>query len=251
MGMAFLHIVHKKDFFMKKKSARSISLSVFLLAFFSVLLSNYLYDMGKYQEYRGMKLSDDWYRAHFFDEEMKKAEDYLSEDCASMYRNVRDEVTYFPVPVSLSDSSLTVSFVDTWQAERNYKGKRGHEGTDIMAGKNERGLYPVVSMTDGTISSLGWLEKGGYRVGITSESGIYYYYAHLDSYSDITEGDRVKAGDIIGFMGDTGYGEEGTTGKFPVHLHVGIYAYKNGEEISVNPYYVLLSVENKRLKWYT
>ena len=60
-------------------------------------------------------------------------------------------------------------------------------------------------------------------MGILAPGGAYFYYAHLDSYADLKEGDPVKAGDFLGYMGDSGYGEEGTTGKFPVHLHVGIY----------------------------
>jgi len=205
--------------------------------------------MGKYAQYRSMKLNDPWYRAHFFDSEMEKIEEELSGKCAALYRNVGREVQYFPVPESTLDASLSVSYVDSWNAERNYKGKSGHEGTDIMASENERGLYPVVSMTDGVVQSLGWLEKGGWRVGIASESGTYYYYAHLDSYGDIAEGDEVKAGEFLGYMGDSGYGEEGTKGKFAVHLHVGIYVYEYDEEISVNPYYVLLSLEDRKLKY--
>ena len=53
--------------------------------------------------------------------------------------------------------------------------------------------------------------------------------------SNINEGERVKAGELLGFMGDSGYGPEGTTGNFAVHLHVGIYFYENGNEVSVNP----------------
>ena len=53
---------------------------------------------------------------------------------------------------------------------------------------------------------------------------------------------------MIGFMGDTGYGEEGTKGKFPVHLHVGIYVYPNGQEMSVNPYWVMRYLEPHKLK---
>ena len=52
-------------------------------------------------------------------------------------------------------------------------------------------------------------------------------------------------------MGDTGYGEEGMSGKFPVHLHLGIYINPQGkEELSVNPYYVLQAME-KKVKKYT
>lgn len=71
-----------------------------------------------------------------------------------------DEVDYFPVPEFTNTNSLTVSYVNTWMAERSYGGTRGHEGTDIMASKNERGLYPIISMTDGTVTKKGWLEKG-------------------------------------------------------------------------------------------
>lgn len=52
-------------------------------------------------------------------------------------------------------------------------------------------------------------------------------------------------------MGDSGYGEEeGTVGKFAVHLHLGIYVNdENGSEISVNPYWALKWLEEKRLKY--
>lgn len=158
-----------------------------------------------------------------------------------------DDVKYFPVPVSLSGKD-DISFENAWMKERNYGGKRGHEGTDLMAKRNVRGLYPVISMTDGVIQNKGWLEKGGYRIGILAPSGGYFYYAHLDSYADIEEGDTVKAGDILGFMGDSGYGEEGTKGKFPVHLHVGIYVFPGGEEMSINPYWVMRYLENYKIK---
>lgn len=171
--------------------------------------------------------------------------DYYKDICEAIWSDVK----YFPVPESQDDKTNEVSFVDSWMFARNYGGKRGHEGTDIMASKNERGLYPIVSMTDGVIVSKGWLEKGGYRLGIQAPSGGYFYYAHLDSYADIREGDTVKAGDLLGYMGDTGYSKiEGTTGNFPVHLHLGIYIYPGGQEVSVNPYWVLRYIENKKLK---
>lgn len=232
-----------------RRRFRKFILSIFMLAFTSVLLSGRICRMSEYQKYRNMALHDSWYRAHFFNDKMREIHRELSKECRDLYRNVQDEAEFFPIPESTIDPALTVSYVDSWQAERNYKGKSGHEGTDIMAGINERGRYPVLSMTDGTVTNLGWLEKGGYRVGITSDSGTYYYYAHLDSYSDIKEGDRVRAGEFLGYMGDSGYGEEGTKGQFAVHLHVGIYIYTNEEEISVNPYYVLQSLENKKLKY--
>ena len=160
---------------------------------------------------------------------------------------VWDDLTYFPVAAS-DDPDIGVTFEDSWMFDRTYKEERGHEGTDIMSSENKRGVLPVISITDGVVQNKGWLELGGYRIGIRSPHGAYFYYAHLDSYADIEEGDEVKAGDLLGFMGDTGYGtEEGTRGKFPVHLHLGIYIYDNDREISVNPYPALKYLEDKRL----
>ncbi|GAB6955099.1 M23 family metallopeptidase [Mediterraneibacter glycyrrhizinilyticus] len=168
---------------------------------------------------------------------------------AEACRAIWDDLVYFPIPVSKDGEAEEISFVDSWMYERNYGGTRGHEGTDIMAGENVRGYYPVVSMTDGYVTHKGWLEQGGYRLGITAPGGAYFYYAHLDSYAEIEEGDPVKAGDLLGFMGDTGYSKkEGTMGMFPVHLHVGIYLIHDGEEISVNPYQPLKYLENRRIE---
>ena len=162
-----------------------------------------------------------------------------------------DDVRYFPVAEFTNNPKQTVSYVNAWMAERNYNGKGVHEGTDIIATKNERGLYPIISMTDGVVTKMGWLEKGGYRIGITTKSGAYFYYAHLESYANLKIGDEVKAGDILGYMGDSGYGPEGTVGKFVVHLHLGIYLYEGEKEVSVNPYWVLRYIENRTVKCYT
>ncbi|MDD6571344.1 MAG: M23 family metallopeptidase [Thermoflexaceae bacterium] len=165
----------------------------------------------------------------------------------SILKALMTEMEYFPIAASIHNVPF-VEFVDSWQFERTYGGKRLHEGCDIMGIVNERGLYPVVSVSDGTVEKMGWLEKGGYRVGVRSDSGIYYYYAHLAEYADIREGDTITAGELLGFMGDTGYGTEGTMGKFDVHLHFGIYVNDgNGNEVSINPYWFLKLIQNKVL----
>lgn len=224
-------------------------LLLLLAVLFAVLLTGNLLQQGAVNRKQKENIDNPQYRSSFFSNEMRAKKNELSNSCRSFLDHVEKEVRYFPIPVSTVDKSLSVSYVNAWMAERKYKGTSGHEGTDIMAAKNERGIYPVVSMTDGTITNLGWLEKGGYRIGITTNSGTYYYYAHLDSYANIKEGAQVKAGELLGYMGDSGYGEEGTTGKFDVHLHLGIYSYETGEEISMNPYYVLDFLENKKLKY--
>lgn len=228
---------------------RKMLLLVLLCALFSVLGANQMYQTG-YQnrmEREGIKSSD--YRRLFFAEKMRADAESLSGPCQDFLKRVEEDARYFPVPESSTDDSLNVSFVDSWMGERNYKGSGVHEGTDIMASENVRGLYPVVSISEGVVTNLGWLEKGGWRVGITSPGGVYFYYAHLESYADIEEGDTVMAGQLLGFMGDSGYGEEGTVGQFDVHLHLGIYSWDSGEEISVNPYYLLQYLEDKKLKY--
>ena len=163
---------------------------------------------------------------------------------------VWDDLQYFPVAESSDNGRLSVSFEDSWMFDRSYGGERGHEGTDIMPSVNEPGRFPVVSMTDGVIEKIGWLEMGGWRIGVRAPGGAYLYYAHLYDYAgDLKEGDRVKAGELIGYMGDTGYGKtEGTRGNFDVHLHVGIYIKTDhNEEMSVNPYWILKWLEKRRL----
>lgn len=157
------------------------------------------------------------------------------ETLLAAYEAVWDDVQAFPVP------EPGVVFENSWMFERTYGGLRGHEGIDLMPPQNLPGHYRVRSMTDGVVERIGWLEKGGYRIGIRSPSGGYFYYAHLDSYAGAPAvGDEVSAGDILGYMGDTGYGPEGTRGRFDVHLHLGIYIRTDSsDELSVNPYWVL------------
>jgi murein DD-endopeptidase MepM/ murein hydrolase activator NlpD len=165
------------------------------------------------------------------------------------YKAVFNDIKYFPVPRIAGDSE-DITYVDTWSELRSYGGKRRHEGTDIMAKNKTRGYYPILSITDGVIEKMGWLEQGGYRVGIRSTSGGYFYYAHLADYADgIKEGDTVIAGQLLGFMGDSGYGKEGTVGQFDVHLHLGIYVETDAGELSVNPFYILKLLETNRLTY--
>lgn len=170
---------------------------------------------------------------------------YRSEDFLSIQKQVEtlwQDLEKFPVGKILNAPEATVSFENSWMQSRTFGGDRGHEGTDIMASVNESGIYPVYSMTDGVIENIGWLRLGGYRIGVRSPSGAYFYYAHLAEYAKEFEiGESVTAGELLGFMGDTGYSDvEGTTGNFAVHLHLGIYLNDaDGCEFSVNSYPML------------
>ncbi len=145
---------------------------------------------------------------------------------------VYEEMKCFPI---MQQYCNEITMEDDYGNDR----KNGvHEGCDLIYTKNESGVIPIVSATDGVIKNIGWLYLGGYRIGIVAESGVYYYYAHFDSYfPGLHVGKEVKAGEFLGFMGNTGEGEEGTKGKFPVHLHFGIYTEdENGNEKTLNPY---------------
>lgn len=185
---------------------------------------------------------------------LKKKQPQLFNLEKNTYNGLLADINYFPVPRS-NKRKEWVNYVNSWNYERTYNGNRTHEGTDVMGDINKDGIYPVVSVSDGYVSNIGWLELGGWRIGITSPSGIYYYYAHLDSYAkEYKEGDVIRAGDIIGYMGSTGYSKvEGTKNKFPVHLHFGIYITPDPdiaadyEEIALNPYNILKINENNTL----
>ena len=171
----------------------------------------------------------------------KYRSDEFEEICGYVYA-VWNDLEQFPVGEIAGNPDATVSFSDSWMQSRTFGGERGHEGCDLMATVNQRGIYPIYSMTDGVVENIGWLRLGGYRIGIRSDSGAYFYYAHLAEYAEeFSAGDRVAAGTLLGFMGDTGYSDiPGTTGNFDVHLHLGIYLNdKNGQEFSVNSYPML------------
>lgn len=126
--------------------------------------------------------------------------------------------------------------------ETNSGSVRSHEGIDIMAPKGT----PIYSVSDGTINKVGWNTYGGWRVNITDENGQYrMYYAHLQAYAPgLHVGKTIKAGQLIGFVGDTGYGGAGTVGMFEPHLHFGLYRNSTGK--AIDPYdYLRIWEQNK------
>ena len=136
-------------------------------------------------------------------------------------------------------------YTNTWGANRGGGGRRTHEGTDIYAGYGT----PVVSASYGVIEEMGWNQFGGWRIGIRDNHNSYHYYAHLGSFhKGLKLGDIVKTGQIIGYVGSTGYGKEGTAGKFPPHLHYGIYKLDGRTEWAFNPYPSLVQWEKEARK---
>ncbi|RZS92898.1 M23 family metallopeptidase [Cuneatibacter caecimuris] len=166
------------------------------------------------------------------------------------YRRVLEGLEYFPVARSASQEVKWVTFENSWGDGRSFGGERKHEGCDIMGMEYPRGFYPVVASAGGTVEQIGWLPQGGWRIGIRRPGGGYDYYAHLYGYRDgIEAGTEVAAGELLGYMGDSGYSEiPGTVGNFPVHLHFGIYIQTpHLEERSVNSYDILRYLERRQM----
>ena len=112
-------------------------------------------------------------------------------------------------------------FVDSWGHPRS--GGRRHEGIDILAPKDT----PVLSTTRGIVTRVGTNRLGGQVVWILGPGLERHYYAHLNRYAAFREGDRVEAGEVIGYTGNTGNARGG-----PAHLHYAIYRYGAAQ----NPY---------------
>lgn len=121
-------------------------------------------------------------------------------------------------------ASFPYSDSDDFGAARSYGYARPHLGHDMMGQVGT----PVIAVESGYVEALGWNEYGGWRIGIRSfDKKRYYYYAHLRQnypYAEgLEEGSVVTAGDVIGYMGHTGYSTEENVNNIKiVHLHWGL-----------------------------
>ena len=121
-------------------------------------------------------------------------------------------------------SGYGYSHCDDFGVGRSFGFKRKHLGHDMMGSLGT----PVVAVEGGIVEVMGWNRYGGWRIGIRSfDSRRYYYYAHLQKDTPfapgLQEGDVVQAGDLIGFMGRTGYSDKENTNNIEtVHLHFGM-----------------------------
>ena len=116
------------------------------------------------------------------------------------------------------------SHCDDFGVSRSFGFARKHLGNDLMGGLGT----PIVAVEGGVVEAMGWNRYGGWRIGIRSfDNKRYYYYAHLQKDHPFAEGlevgDIVQAGDLIGFMGRTGYSDKENVNNIEtVHLHFGM-----------------------------
>lgn len=120
--------------------------------------------------------------------------------------------------------NYSFSHYDDFGNSRSYGFKRTHLGNDLMGSIGT----PIVAVESGVVENLGWNQYGGWRIGIRSfDTKRYYYYAHLRKnhpYAEgMEEGMVVKAGDVIGYLGMTGYSTKENVNNINVpHLHFGM-----------------------------
>jgi murein DD-endopeptidase MepM/ murein hydrolase activator NlpD len=107
------------------------------------------------------------------------------------------------------------TFGDSFGAPRPDLVSGWHHGEDIFAPM----ATPLLAVADGTVHMVGWNQIGGWRLWLRDDGGNEFYYAHLSAYSPLAvEGKRVHAGDVLGFMGNTGDADGGLP-----HLHFEIH----------------------------
>lgn len=146
------------------------------------------------------------------------------------------------------------SHCDDFGNRRSFGFARKHLGHDMMGSLGT----PIVAVESGVVEAMGWNLYGGWRVGIRStDNKRYYYYAHLQKdhpFADgLKVGDLVQAGDLIGFMGRTGYSDKENTNNIEtVHLHFGIQLVFDESqkeclsEIWIDPYDIVRLLHSHR-----
>lgn len=148
------------------------------------------------------------------------------------------------------------SHYDDFGDSRSFGFRRRHLGNDLLGSIGT----PIVAVESGVVESLGWNRYGGWRIGIRSfDSKRYYYYAHLRKghpyAKDLHQGQVVRAGDVIGYLGMTGYSnKENVNGMNKPHLHFGMQiifdeSQKEGNnEIWIDVYNIVNLLAPNRVK---
>lgn len=141
--------------------------------------------------------------------------------------------------------------------QRSFGFARKHLGNDLMGSLGT----PITSVEGGVVEAMGWNRYGGWRIGIRSfDSRRYYYYAHLQKdhpFADgLSVGDTVQPGQLIGFMGRTGYSDQENVNNIEtVHLHFGIQLVFDESqkecvsEIWINPYHIVRLLSSHRCSY--
>jgi murein DD-endopeptidase MepM/ murein hydrolase activator NlpD len=154
-------------------------------------------------------------------------------------------------------AGYSYSHSDDFGNTRDYGYKRRHLGHDMFGSVGT----PVVAIESGYVEALGWNQYGGWRIGIRSFDGQrYYYYAHLRKdhpFADLYEGKIVRGGEVIGYLGMTGYSAKENVNNIKTpHLHVGLEvifdpSQKDGyNQIWISMYELVNFLKDNRVRAY-
>jgi murein DD-endopeptidase MepM/ murein hydrolase activator NlpD len=141
------------------------------------------------------------------------------------------EIKCFPIPLGYDEDSYM--FGDSW-GTRSY-------GAQIIDRENVRGRIPVVSMTAGIVSDVGWKEKTGFQVIIKTSNDTYYSYSNLDVLSDgLAFGTAIQPGTPLGSMGVVGVASA------RLHLEISPQFSLVSRDFRINPFPFLRLVEGEQ-----
>lgn len=171
--------------------------------------------------------------------------------------------SYFPIP-----KNYGIRYSDDFMEERQFEDIFFHDGIDILCKEGT----PIIAVESGIIETVGWNAAGGWRVGVRS-GDRFWYYAHMRKvhpyYGTLGKGDRVSGGQVIGYVGSTGYSHavledtmpdavtrthpDADDTQMPAHLHIGLKVKmvvgENPDDYVeqwVNPYPILKFLENNK-----
>lgn len=172
-----------------------------------------------------------------------------NEDGSKSYQEKYGLKAFLPIAKNYS-----FSHYDDFGNARSYGFKRTHLGNDLMGSIGT----PIIAVESGVIENIGWNQYGGWRIGIRSlDTKRYYYYAHLRKnhpYAEgLEEGMSVKAGDVIGYLGMTGYSTKENVNNINVpHLHFGMQLIfdesqvDSPNEIWIDVYHIIEFLQKNR-----
>lgn len=249
---------------------------------YSDLLAAYVIDKGDFEDYTQAELSniahnftvpndEDTYKIFqenysnsysslvaFYDEEVKTGDKDKGKEEIKIIRRFYYNC-FFPIASGYNDS-----YSDDFLDDRSYGDITYHDGNDVMSDEGT----PIVAVESGNIETIGWNSAGGWRIGIRSTDGKrFWYYAHMRKlhpyYLKLSKGASVSAGQVIGYVGSTGYSDAvgansmpenpaAVDTKFIKHLHIGLQIKKNDgtgdyKDEWVNPYPILKFLEGNRI----
>ena len=176
-----------------------------------------------------------------------------NEDGTKYFKSRYGLKAYLPIAKNYS-----FSHYDDFGNSRSYGFKRTHLGNDLMGSIG----IPIIAVESGIVENLGWNQYGGWRIGIRSfDTKRYYYYAHLRKnhpyVEGLEEGKTVNAGDVIGYLGMTGYSTKENVNNINVpHLHFGMQLIfdesqvDSPNEIWIDVYQIIEFLKNSRSEVY-